>query len=55
MPQEAGIWSGLELSFNAVNVFNQSAPFVNNEFGYDQSNFQSLGRVLSLSVVKQWR
>ena len=54
MPEEAGIWSGLELSLNAVNVFNQSAPFVDTAAGYDQANFQALGRVLSLSAVKRW-
>lgn len=54
IPREAGIWSGLELSVNAVNVFNQSAPFVDTAAGYDQANFQALGRVLSLSAVKQW-
>ena len=49
-----GLWSGLEFSLNAVNVFNQSPPFVDNAAGYDQANFQGLGRVLSLSVVKSW-
>ena len=51
---DAGLWSGLEFTLNAVNVFNQSSPFVDNVNGYDVANFQPLGRVLSLSVRKKW-
>ena len=51
---DAGFMSGLELSLNAVNVFNQSPPFADNLYGYDFANFQGLGRVLSLSVRKKW-
>lgn len=50
----AGVWSGMELALNAVNVFNESPPFVDDQFGYDVANYQSLGRVLSLSVTKRW-
>lgn len=53
-PQGAGLWSGLELSLNAVNVFNQSPPFADNLYGYDYTNSQALGRVLSLSIRKRW-
>jgi outer membrane receptor protein involved in Fe transport len=53
-PAGAGLWSGLELSLNAVNVFNQSPPFADNLYGYDSSNFQPLGRVLSLTLKKNW-
>ncbi len=52
--QKAGPWGGLELSLNAVNVFNQSSPFADDQYGYDFANFQTLGRVLSLSVRKKW-
>ncbi|MGH8210342.1 MAG: TonB-dependent receptor [Steroidobacteraceae bacterium] len=52
--RDAGLWSGLELSLNAVNVFNQSPPFADDTYGYDVANFQALGRVLSLSVRKKW-
>jgi iron complex outermembrane recepter protein len=52
--QNAGIWGGMELSLNAVNVFNQSPPFVDDPYGYDTANFQALGRVLSLSLRKKW-
>ncbi|HEY6927797.1 MAG TPA: TonB-dependent receptor [Steroidobacteraceae bacterium] len=54
MPPGSGILSGTEFSLNAVNVFNQSPPFVDDMFGYDQTNFQGLGRVLSVSIVKTW-
>jgi iron complex outermembrane recepter protein len=53
-PNDAGAWSGWDFSLNAVNVFNQSPPFVDYIYGYDTSNFQALGRVLSLSVRKKW-
>lgn len=53
-PTDVGLWSGLELTLNAVNVFNQSPPFADNVNGYDIANFQALGRVLSLSARKKW-
>jgi iron complex outermembrane receptor protein len=53
-PRDAGPWSGMEFSLNAVNVFNQSPPFADNAYGYDTANFQALGRVLSLSLRKKW-
>ena len=49
-----GLLNGLELGLNAVNVFNQSPPFVDSMYGYDLANFQPLGRVLSLSFRKKW-
>jgi iron complex outermembrane recepter protein len=52
--QNDGPWGGLELSLNAVNVFNQSPPFADTVYGYDFANFQALGRVLSLSMRKKW-
>jgi iron complex outermembrane receptor protein len=53
-PDDAGFLSGMEFALNAVNVFNQSPPFADSQFGYDAVNFQPLGRVLSLSVRKKW-
>jgi len=53
-PQESGLLSGFELSFNVVNAFNQSPPFADIAYGYDEGNFQPLGRVLSLSLQKKW-
>ena len=44
----------MEFALNAVNVFNQSPPFVDSMYGYDVVNSQPLGRVLSLSVRKKW-
>jgi iron complex outermembrane receptor protein len=53
-PEDAGFFGGVDFALNVVNVFNQSPPFADNEFGYDPVNFQPLGRVLSLSVGKKW-
>ena len=53
--QEHSRWfGGAEFSLNAVNVFNQSPPFSDEIYGYDRGNFQPLGRVLNLSISKQW-
>jgi len=52
--RNAGPLSDMELSLNAVNVFNQSPPFADAMFGYDLNNFQALGRVLSLTLRKRW-
>jgi iron complex outermembrane recepter protein len=54
MAEGPGIFSGMEFTLNAVNVFNQSPPFADSVYGYDTANFQPLGRVLSLSVRKRW-
>ena len=43
-----------DLSLNVVNVFNHSPPFVDNQFGYDVSNVQALGRVISLDLTERW-
>jgi iron complex outermembrane receptor protein len=53
-PNDSGFLSGMEFGLNAVNVFNQSPPFVDASTGYDVTNFQPLGRVLSLSLRKKW-
>jgi iron complex outermembrane receptor protein len=54
VPDNSGFLSGMEFGLNAVNVFNQSPPFVDTTVGYDSTNFQPLGRVLSLSLRKKW-
>jgi outer membrane receptor protein involved in Fe transport len=48
--------SDFRLTFVAENVFNRDPPFVNTLDGlaYDTSNANSLGRVLSLQVTKEW-
>jgi iron complex outermembrane receptor protein len=51
---DAGLLGGMEFALNAVNVFNQSPPFVDSLYGYDTANAQPLGRILSLSVRKKW-
>lgn len=50
----SGLLADMELALNAVNVFNQSPPFVDNIFGYDSANVQPLGRVVSLYARKKW-
>lgn len=52
--QDSGWLSGMELSVNAVNVFNHDPPLVDNIFGYDQYNVQALGRVVSADISKRW-
>lgn len=45
------------LELNAINVFNESPPFLNNavaHLGYDQENADPLGRLVSLQVRKTW-
>jgi len=52
---ESDSWFGdVELSLNAVNVFNQDPPFVNREEGYDSANAKPYGRVISLTLQKSW-
>ncbi len=50
----AGWLSGMEISLNAVNVFNHDPPFVDDQFGYDVYNVQALGRVVSADITKRW-
>ncbi len=49
-----GVASGVELVLNASNVFNSSPPFVNRPIGYDTANFDPYGRVVSITVQKDW-
>ena len=45
------------LELNAINVLNQSPPFLNNaiaRIGYDQENADPYGRLVSLQVRKTW-
>jgi outer membrane receptor protein involved in Fe transport len=47
-------WSQLALSVNVVNIFDQSPPFVDSQYGYDRFNMQPLGRVAGLTVTESW-
>jgi iron complex outermembrane recepter protein len=48
-------WSDqLEIALNAANLFNQSPPFVNRWIGFDPTNAQPVGRVVSLQIRKVW-
>jgi iron complex outermembrane recepter protein len=45
------------VELNAVNLFNVSPPFLNNQLtsiGYDQENADPFGRLLSLQIRKAW-
>ena len=46
--------NGTEISLNVSNVFDEAPPFVNTLFGYDQSNGDPLGRVVSLQLTTGW-
>jgi len=48
-------WLGdLEMTLNAVNVFNSDPPFVNRLEGYDPVNANPVGRVVSFEIQKSW-
>lgn len=44
----------MDVALNVVNVFDRAPPFVDNPFGYDVVNAQPLGRVLNVSIRKNW-
>jgi outer membrane receptor protein involved in Fe transport len=56
--QREGLLAGTTFSLNADNVFDAAPPFLNNGgnvgLGYDQENGDLLGRMLSLSIRKNW-
>ena len=53
-------WAGLsgsgatDLRLNVVNMLDRAPPFVDSPFGYDVSNVQALGRVLSVQLTERW-
>lgn len=51
-------WSGLEFTLAAQNVFNREPPFYTpralDHPPYDSTNYSSIGRFLSLSIVKRF-
>ncbi|MGH8032383.1 MAG: TonB-dependent receptor plug domain-containing protein [Luteimonas sp.] len=49
-----GLLSGLSLALNVQNLLNRPPPFVNTAFGYDVTNANPYGRVVSLSARKRW-
>jgi iron complex outermembrane receptor protein len=56
-PFSTGLLQNTLVELNAVNVFNVSPPFLNNQIaalGYDQENADPDGRLLSLQVRKTW-
>jgi len=52
--ESSGWLGGIDFAINAINLFNQSPPFVDNIYGFDNLNAQPLGRVLGLTVTKKW-
>jgi iron complex outermembrane receptor protein len=49
-----GLLGDVEFRLNAANVFNRDPPFLDREDGYDLSNSDPYGRVLSLGIQKKW-
>jgi outer membrane receptor protein involved in Fe transport len=49
-------FSGMTFALDAENVFDEPPPFLNNPvgMGYDQENGDLMGRILSVSVRKNW-
>jgi iron complex outermembrane recepter protein len=58
IPKSDLSWLGaLHFELDTENVFNVDPPFLNNsqvDLGYDQENANPYGRVLRLTLVKQW-
>jgi outer membrane receptor protein involved in Fe transport len=56
-PADTLSWLGnMQIALNAQNLFNVSAPFLNNPLGegYDPENADLLGRIVSLEIRKRW-
>ncbi|MFL6604468.1 MAG: TonB-dependent receptor domain-containing protein [Steroidobacteraceae bacterium] len=56
-PFSTGFLQNTLVELNAINVFNVSPPFLNNQIaalGYDQENADPYGRLVSLQVRKTW-
>jgi iron complex outermembrane receptor protein len=57
---DARVLNGLRVSLSATNLFDESPPlvaatsFVTTPSGYDSTNANPLGRVLTLRIIKQW-
>lgn len=49
-----GWLNNVEFNLNVINLFNQSPPFVDWQEGYDSYSTQPLGRVLSMTLRKNW-
>jgi iron complex outermembrane receptor protein len=55
LPKSNGLLSGLRFSLSAVNVFDRAPPFAAvGGAAFDTTNFTPLGRIVSLSVTKEW-
>lgn len=52
--ESSGWLGGMDFAVNAVNIFNHSPPFADNNLGYDSLNSQPYGRVLSATISKKW-
>jgi iron complex outermembrane receptor protein len=56
-PFGTGLLQNTLVELNAINVFNVSPPFLNNQIaaiGYDQENADPYGRLVSIQVRKAW-
>jgi len=59
-PPSAGrMWSGFTVSLSAINLFNRNPPATRiiaqvSDFGFDPTNGNPLGRLISVDVSKKW-
>jgi iron complex outermembrane recepter protein len=53
-PAPDGLLSGLSVSLNAQNLLNSNPPFLNTQFGYDVTNANPYGRIVSVLLRKNW-
>jgi iron complex outermembrane receptor protein len=49
-----GLLKGLSLAFDAQNIADQAPPFVNIAGGYDAQSTSPIGRLLAISLRKNW-
>jgi iron complex outermembrane recepter protein len=54
VPDDAGLFSDVEWSLNATNALDRSPPFANSRIGYDPTNADPLGRIISVRFTKWW-
>ncbi|RHW19262.1 TonB-dependent receptor [Sphingomonas gilva] len=52
--QDSGLLEGLEISLDGTNFFNERAPFVNIQNGFDPGQASALGRFVNLTVTKKF-
>jgi iron complex outermembrane receptor protein len=54
IPVETGLAKGISIGLDASNLFDQDPPFVNLNGGYDPQSASPIGRLVAISVRKDW-